>query len=234
MFYLDPSLQEVSTGSGFEVFATADAPGATLADAGFLQRLALVSEAFEAKHLFASFHAGRLVMLIHHKGNYFEMSHRQETDFARDAGRLQDQLSRLFAIIELLQLRGALDEGEAPAGPVERPEFPELGPKPRNATDRYYIGGWGCLHIFVVFAVTMSAYLWVLDPELSKGLLLWWAGFGGLITAWGLFLASRGMTQRSTGRIIFGVLFLLGAFAVLYYNVPYDARAVIQSWVPGL
>lgn len=231
-FHLDEILDEVGAGSGFEVFATSDAPGDTLADARFLERLAEVSARFEARQLFASFHAERLVMLIDHKGNYFEMSHRQQTDFARDAERVRDQLGRLFAIVDLLQLRGRATAGGEDARALEMPEFPELpGPKAANPYD---IGGWGCLSAFVVFAAAMLAYLWLLDTELPKGVLLWWSAFGGLLMALGLFQAIRGALRRSVVTAVFGVILLAGAFTVLYYFVPPETQALIRSWVSGL
>lgn len=232
-FQLDQALDEVGAGSGFELFATDNAPGAALADAGFLERLAEVSAQFEARQLFASFHAKRLVMLIDHKGDYFEMSHRQETDFARDAERVRDQLGRLFAIVDLLQLGGVSVENaaETEAG-AETLEFPEL-PGP-NAADPYHIGGWGCLGAFVMFAAAMPAYLWLLDSELSKGALLWWSALGGLLASLGLFQTIRGILQGKAGSVIFGIILLAGAFVVLYYNVSSDTQGLIRSWVPGL
>ncbi|HEX9924442.1 MAG TPA: DUF3137 domain-containing protein, partial [Anaerolineae bacterium] len=231
-FHLDEALVKVGTGSGFEVFATNDAPGARLADTRFLERLAEVSAQFEARQLFASFHADRLVMLIDHKGNYFEMSHRQETDFARDAERVRDQLGRLFAIVDLLQLPGRATDGDEDAGALEIPAFPEL-PGP-NAAAPYDIGGWGCLSTFVVFAAAMLAYLWLLDTELPKGSLLWWSALGGSLLALGLFQAIRGALRRSMGTEIFGIILLAGAFTVLYYYVPPETQALIRSWVPGM
>lgn len=231
-FHLDETLDEVSAGSGFEVFATNDAPGGMLADARFLERLAEVAAQFEARQLFASFHANRLVMLIDHKGDYFEMSHRQETNFARDAERVRAQLGRLLAIVDLLQLPGVSVEGEAEARDLASLAFPDLpGPK---ETAPYDIGGWGCLSAFVMFAAAMSAYLWLLDTALSKGALLWWSALGGLLTSLGLFQAGRGLWRRSVGTVIFGVILLVGAFLVLYYDVSSDTQGMIRAWVPGL
>ena len=231
-FHLDEGLGKVGEGSGFEVFATGDALGAAPADAGFLERLAEVSAQFEARQLFAGFHADRLVMLIEHKGNYFEMSHRQETDFAQDVERVRDQLGRLFAIVDLLQLPGRDIEGEEDAEAWETPEFPKH-PEPQ-AADPYDIGGWGCLSAFVLFAGAMLAYLWLLDTSLSKGMLLWWSGFGGVLMALGLFQAVRGTLRRSVGAVVFGIILLVGALAVLYYYVPPETQALLRSWVPGL
>ena len=231
-FRLGEALHEVGGGSGFEVFATGDAPADTLADAGFLERLAEVSAQFQARQLFASFHAARLVMLIDHEGDYFEMSHRQKTDFARDAQRVRDQLGRLLAIVDLLQLRGISAEGGEEAGPFASPAFPEL-PDP-NSADPYDIGGWGCLLAFVAFAATMSVYLGLLDSELSKGEQLWWSALGGSLLALGLFQAGRGVLRRSVGAVIAGLIFLAGALAILYSFVPPDIQTRIQSWVPGL
>lgn len=231
-FHLDQTLDEMGSGSGFEVFATGDAPGATLADASFLERLAEVSSQFEARQLFASFHKDRLVMLIEHKGNYFEMSHRQKTNFARDAERVRGQLGHLFAIVDLLKLPGEPTEGEAEAGTWEIPEFPEL--PDLKVADPYDIGGWGCLSTFVMFGVAMLAYLWLLDSELSKGALLWWSAFGGSLLALGLFQGVRGVFRRSIGAVIFGLILLAGAFAVLYYTVPSETQTLIQSWLPGM
>ncbi len=231
-FQLDEALAEVGAGSGFEVFATGDASGSNLADARFLERLAEVSARFEARQLFASFHADRLVMLIEHKGNYFEMSHRQQTDFARDAERVRDQLGRLLAIVDLLQLRGISAEGGEEAGSLAGPAFPELaGP---GAADPYDIGGWGCLGAFVIFAAAMSAYLWLLDTGLSRGALLWWSALGGLLMALGIFQTIRGVLRNAVGTAIFGVTLLAGAFIVLYYFAPPDTQALIRSWLPGL
>ena len=160
------------------------------------------------------------------------MSHRQETDFARDAERVRDQLGRLFAIVDLLRLPGRTTKGREDAGTLKIPEFPELsGPK---AADPYDIGGWGCLSTFVVFTAAMLAYLWLLDTELSKGSLLWWSALGGSLTALGLFQAVRGVLRRSVGAVIFGIILLIGAFTVLYYYVPPETQALIRSWAPGI
>ena len=229
-FRLDPTLKDVGEGSGFEVFATPSAPGSKIAGTWFLDRLAKVSALFEAKQLFASFHENRLVMLIEHKGDYFEMSHRQQTDFAQDAERIQDQLGRFFSIVDLLQLRGKAEESGEQTGGLEDPEFPEI--QEDNTTDPYDIGGWGCLSAFVMFAAAMAGYILLLDPTLSKGEMLWWSAFGGFLSSLGLWQALRGALNRSVGTLIFGVILLAGAFAVLYYYVPPDTQALIHSWVP--
>lgn len=214
-FRLDEALHEVGAGSGLEAFATGDAPVETLADAGFLERLAEVAAGLQARQLFASFHADRLVMLIDHKGDYFEMSHRQKTDFARDAGRVRDQLARILALVDLLQLRGiATGEGEETAA-RETPAFPEL-PEP-EAADPYDVGGWGCLLAFVIFAAALSAYLWLLDGALSTGALLWWSALGASLLALGLFQTGRGVLRRSVGSVMGGLVLLAGAMAVLYF-----------------
>lgn len=229
-FKLDPTLKEAGQGSGFEVFSTSDAPGSKIAGTWFLDRLAKVSAQFEAKQLFASFHENRLVMLIEHKGDYFEMSHRQQTDFAQDAERIRDQLSRFFTIVDLLQLRGkAGEEGEQPETMVE-PEFPDI--EDNNAADPYDIGGWGCLSAFVLFAAAMSAYILLLDPDLSKGELLWWSSFGGFLASIGLWQALRGLFKFAIGKLIFGIILLAGAFAILYYYVPSETQELIRIWVP--
>ena len=213
-FRLDEALREVGAGNGLEAFATGDAPADRLADAGFLERLAEVAAPLQARQLFASFHADRLVMLIDHEGDYFEMSHREETDFARDAGRVRDQLGRVLAFVDLLQQWGvAAGDGEATA-PGETPAFPEL--PELEAGERYDVGGWGCLLAFVIFAVTMSAYLWLLDGALSQGALLGWSALGASLLALGLFQAGRGVLRRSMGSVIAGLLLLAGALAVLY------------------
>lgn len=226
-FRLDEALEPVGTGSDFEVYATGDAPGATLADAGFLERLAEVSARFEARQLFASYHADRLVMLIDHQGDLFEMSHRQQTDFARDAGRVRAQLGHIFAIVDLLQLDGPSEA----AGPWESPAFPEL-PGPTVA-DPYHIGGWGCLVGFVIFAVTMSAYLGLLDPELPQGARLWWSALGGFLMMLGVFQTVRGLWRQAVGTAIFGLVVLGGAFLVLYYFVSPHIQELLRSWAPG-
>jgi hypothetical protein len=231
-FNLDEALEEVGTGSEFEVFATSDAPGTALADTSFLERLAAVSAQFKTRQLFASFHADRLVMLIDHKGDFFEMSHRQQTDFARDAERVRDQLGQLFAIVDLLQLRGPSPEDETDTATFETPVFPQLPDS--EAADPYDIGGWGCLGAFVLFAISMSAYLWLLDPRLSKGAMLWWSAFGGLLMALAIYQAVRAVLRRSIGAAIFGFILLAGAFSVLYFNVSSDTQGMIRFWVPGL
>lgn len=80
----------------------------------------------------------------------------------------------------------------------------------------------------------MSAYLWLLDTALSKGALLWWSALGGLLTSLGLFQTGRGVWRRSVGTVIFGVILLVGAFLVLYYDVSSDTQGMIRAWVPGL
>lgn len=225
---LDEDLKEVGSGSGFEVFATHDAPGATLADASFLERLSRISAGFKARQFFASFHANHLVMLIDHKGNYFEMSHRQKTDFVEDAERAREQLGRFFAIIDLLQLLPVSDPKEAKPRDLENLRFPEL-PAPR-AADPYDIGGWGCLGAFVVFAAAMAGCLGLLDPDLPKGALLWWSAFAGFLIAIGLFQVVRGTLRPSMGKVVFGFVLLSAACAVLYWNLPPDVRTRIRSW----
>lgn len=214
-FRIDEALHQVGAGSGLEAFATGDAPLETLADAGFLERLAEVTAGLQARHLFASFHADRLVMLIDHEGDYFELSHRQETDFARDAGRVRDQLGRILALVDLLQLRGlAAGAGEEMAA-RETPAFPEL-PQPQ-AGDPYDVGGWGCLLAFVIFAAALSAYLWLLDSALSTGALMWWSALGASLLALGLFQTGRGVLRRSVGTVLGSLVLLAGALAVLYF-----------------
>lgn len=229
-FRLDETLREAGEGSGFEVYSTPEASGSRVAGTWFLDRLAKVSNLFEAKQLFASFHADRLVMLIEHKGDYFEMSHRQQTDFAQDAERIRDQLSRFFEMVELLQLRGKLEQGSEQTESLAEPEFPEIEEDKTN--DSYDIGGWGCLSAFVLFAAAMSGYILLLDPELSKGELLWWSALGGMLSSLGLWQTLRGVFRLSFGALIFGLILLSGALAVLYYYVPPDTVELIQSWVP--
>jgi hypothetical protein len=234
-FHLDEALEQVSDDLGFEVYATGDAPGATLADARFLARLAEISARFEARQLFASFHADRLVMLIDHKEDFFEMSHRQQTDFAKDAGRVRDQLGHIFAIVDLLQLGGPSAENGEETERGASPAFPKLPELPGpTAADPYHIGGWGCLVGFVIFALSMSAYLWLLDPELPTGALLWWSALGGFLMTLGIYQTVRGLRRAATGPAIFGLIVLGGAFVVLYYFVTSDTQGLLRSWVPGL
>ena len=226
--HLDKTLDEVSTGSGFEVFATNDAPGGKIANARFLERLAEVATQFEARHLFASFHANRLVMMIGHKGDYFEMSHRQKTSFTRDAERVREQLGRIFAIVDLLHLEGVSVEDRKDTWSSQRPRLPEL--PEINDTAPSDMGSWRCLIVFVMFAAAMSAYLWFLETEW----LLWWSAFGGLLMSLGVFQSIRGVWRHSVLTTIFGITLLAGAFMVLYFYVSPDTQELIRSWVQGL
>ena len=228
-FHIDDALEEVGFGSGFEVFATNDAPGVKFADASFLERLAEISARFKARHLFASFHANRLVLMIRHKGDYFEMSHRKKTSFVRDAERLREQLGRIFAIVDLLDLEGD-PEGDFKANRSSRRQTFTKHPMV-NTEAPSDIGGWGCLIVFVMFIASMSAYLWILEADLSGAALTWWSAFGGLLTSLGISLAFRGVFRRSLGALIFGIIFLAGAFMVLYSYVSADTQALIRSWM---
>ncbi len=96
------------------------------------------------------------------------------------------------------------------------------------------IGGWGCLIVFVMFTASMSAYLWLLETELSGGALTWWSAFGGLLMSLGLFQVIRGVFRRSGGAMLFGITLLAGAFIVLYSYASSDTQALIRSWLPGL
>ncbi|MGR9106218.1 MAG: DUF3137 domain-containing protein [Gammaproteobacteria bacterium] len=229
-FHLDENLGEVGGDPDFEVFASRDAPGSKIANSIFLKRLAKVSAQFEARQLFASFHAKRLVMLIEHKGDYFEMSHRQKTDFAKDAERIRDQLGRIFSIVDLLELHR--ESGERPVNPgvLNDPVFPDL-PKPKTA-DGYDTGGWGCLGAFLVFVASVLAYLRCLESDLSPEARLGWSTLGGLLATLGLFQTFRGIFRMSIWALLFGIIFLAGALLVLYYYGPSDIQALIGPWVP--
>lgn len=228
-FHLAETLDEVGTGSGFEVFATDDAPGSKLANARFLERLAEVSARFGARQLFASFHANRLVMMIGLKDDYFEMSHRQQTNFAKDAERVRGQLGRIFAIVDLLHLEGVSARDRKDARSLQSPSFPEL--PEINTEGSYDIGGWGCFIVFLMFAATMSANLWLMGTELSGGALLWWSSFGALLMSLGLFQAIRSVWRRSALTATFGIILLAGALMVLYLNISSDIQGLIRSWL---
>ena len=226
-FRLDAALSAAGGGFGFEIFATSDAPGASLADAPFLERLAQVSARFEAQQLFASFHADRLVMLIDHKEDFFEMSHRQETNFTQDATRVRDQLGQILAIVDLLQLGGTSRAAVVDDRSWENLEFPTL-----PGSETYDIGGWGCFGGFVILAVSMGAYLWLLDDTLPVGQLLWWSVLGPMLLTLGLLQVGRGVQRRAVGTVVLGVLFLAGALAVLYFYLPPEMQGLFRSWMP--
>lgn len=212
---LDESLTKVRTEGGFEIFTTPDSQGLPVPDADFLDGLARLSSLFEAKHLFASVHEDRLVLLIDHPGDFFEMSHREETDFSRDAARIRDELAKLFAIVDLLGL-ARQDEAGRPAGALatEEVELPaRSGSRPGGAWD---VGGWGCLWAFVLYAAGTAGFIPLLDDDLSREALLGWSALGGVLVALGLFQIGKGLSRRSIGALVWGAIFLGGAYAVLH------------------
>ncbi|GEM_PF-1766618 len=229
-FRLDQTLSELSSDSGFEVFGTPGCSGTELASSWFLKRLAKVSALFEARQTFASFHQNRLVILIDHKGDYFEMSHRQHTDFARDAERVRDELGRFFGIVDLLELRGKIEDNEKQTINSVVSELPAI--EEANVADSYDAGGWGCFSSFVIYTVTTAIYLYLLGDELSDEELMWWSMCGGFLLFAGLWQLMRGVTKFSIGSLIFSLILLAGAFTVFYYNVPSSTQILIQSRVP--
>jgi len=223
--HLDETLAKIGSGSGFKVLATNDATGAKLADAHFLERLAEVATQFKARHLIVGLHANQLVMMIRHKGNYFEMSHRNKTNFAKDAKRVREQLGRVFSIVDLLHLEGASVEDGKDAQLSQHPSFAKLSEL--NNSARPDAGSWGCLIFFIMFAVSMTAYLILLETEW----LLWWSAFGGLLMSSGIFQTIRGLWQRSALTLIFGITLLIGTLSVLYFHLSPDTQELIRPWM---
>ena len=209
--HLDESLEEVSAGSGFEVFATNEAPAEKLADAWFLERLAEIAADFEAQHLWASFHVNQLVMMIGHKGDYFEISPRQKTNFAKDAVRVREQLERIFTIVEQLLMEGTSSGDKKDVQSSQHPVFPDL--PGINDAAQPDAGNWGCFIVFVMFTISISALLLLLETKW----LLWWSAFGGLLISSGLFQTIRGFWRHSVLSFALGMMFLAGAFMVIYF-----------------
>ncbi len=227
-FKLDPLLQPTGQGNGFEVYSTPGAPGSNLAGTWLLDRLEKVYSLFEAKQLFASFHHHKLVMLIQHKGDYFEMSHRRQTNFAKDAERIKDQLSRFFSIVDMLQLRGNAENTSTRH--EHRPE-PALSliQKDQNSNN-YDIGGWGCLAVFLMFILSMALFLIILDPALSKAEQLGWAALGGFLATIGIYQITRNLFKFSVWGLLFGVLFLAGTLTILYFHGGSDIQILLHTW----
>jgi hypothetical protein len=105
-------------------------------------------------------------MLIEYKGNYFEMSHRQITDFVRDAKRARVQLDRFFAIIDLLQLPPVDGAGEVKYRNLENLEFPD--------TLRLSVGKTGVGFILLVAAG--AVIYWNASPYPRTWIHSWWTG----------------------------------------------------------
>ncbi len=212
---LDESLTKVRTDRGLEILATPDSRGLPVPEADFLEGLARLSSLFEAKHLFASVHDDRLVLLIDHPGDFFEMSHREETDFSRDAARIRDQLAKLFAIVDLLRL-ARKEPARRPAGSPAAEEVELPAPSGSRSGGAWDVGGWGCLWAFVLYAAGTAGFIPLLDDDLSRGALLGWSALGGVLVALGLFQIGKGLSRRSIGALVWGAIFLGGAYAVLH------------------
>ena len=213
---LDDSLERRRDDPGFEILATPESRGLPVPDADFLEGLARLSRLFEAEHLFASVHEDRLVMLIDHPGDLFEMSHREETDFSRDAARIRDDLAKIFAIVDLLGLAKEDEAGHAVGSRAEDElELPAPADPRSGAWD---IGGWGCLWAFVLYAGGTAAFIPLLDDDLPPGALLGWSALGGVLVALGLFQIGKGLSRRSIGAVVWGAILLGAAWAVLHFQ----------------
>jgi hypothetical protein len=156
------------------------------------------------------------------------MSHRQKTNFAKDAERVREQLGRIFAIVDRLHVDGVSVEDRKDSRSSQRPSVPERSG--RDDTAQSDAGSWGCFSVFVMFAASMSAYLLLLDTEW----LLWWSACGGVLMSSGLFQTIRGVLRRSVSTVIVGIILLTGAFLVLYFSVSPETQELIRSWVQGL
>ncbi len=170
-------------------------------------------------------------MMIGHKDDYFEMSHLQTTNFARDAGRVLEQLGQILAIVDLLHLEDVSVEDGKDARPTQRSRFPEHPGKNDTAQiDKDIWAGWGCFLYFAPYAASMSACLMLLEKT-DPPWLLCLSAFGGLLTSLGLFQTIRGIWRRSVSAMIIGVALLAGAFLLLYFHVSPDTLELIRFWV---
>lgn len=211
---LDESLTKVRGYGGFEIFTTPDSRGLPVPEADLLDGLARLSSLFEAEHLFASVHDDRLVLLIDHPGDFFEMSHREETDFSRDAARAREQLGKLFAVVDLLRL--ARKERVAGADRTVAADVELPAPPDARSGGAWDVGGWGCLWAFVLYGAGTAAFIPHLDDDLPRAALLGWSALGGVLVALGLFQIGKGLSRRSIGALLWGAIFLGGAYAVLH------------------
>lgn len=219
-FRLNETLKQIGADDRFEAFGTEDAPGDKFPLARYFQQFTAIADQFQAKQLFASFHDRQLVLLIDKKHNFFEMSHRKETNFARDAERIRDELSYFFSIVDLLSLEVAAPEMERTSSSEELsfPAIPSL--MDLRKQDAYDIGGWGCLTGFLLMGVGVAAHLVLLDPALPHGARLGYAAIGGFLSGIGVYQVGRGIVGLSISKVVWGLLILSAAGAWLFRHLP--------------
>ena len=203
----------------FEIFADDEAAAHERLPPEVRRSLAGIADAFSASRMIGSFHDDRLVLLIEHEGDYFELPHHVETDFIRDAEVIRGQLDRIFGIVDTLALEPSLAAGETVAASA-LPPADEVADQ--NATqgqgDPYHVGGWGCLHVFVVFAVLLAASAWFLRGFVSNPVVLALAAPAAFFLATAGFMTLRALRPPERklpigGMVlaVIGLLFLLPA-----------------------
>lgn len=206
----DQGLQPGPSGDDFEIHASPGARPSVPADSRFLRRLGEVASLFDAKRLAVSQRDHRLLLLIDHNQDFFELSAVKRTDFRRAARVIAEQVQRIYTLIERLEVQGP----EKPPAPVDARLQP-VSTAPTKTSERAAYGGWGCLPLFALWIGGIAAFGFLFQGQMQGDDLFVLSSLGGTLGSMGLALSLRGIGKFSIGSLILAALLLGGAYWVL-------------------
>lgn len=208
----EDELHQQESVSGFNVF-TSEQTLSPLLTPALLTELKSIANLFEASKLMISFRGQKIVLLLEHKGDFFEISTGKTTDLMRDADHIKKQVDKIFEIVERLGFRGP----EVTASPVSAVPSAAV-PAAAFAMDdsRYDVGGWGCLGALALWILATAGLASLLESRVSLMALLPWSAAGGLLAASGLYQLMKAVRHKKAGALFLSLLFLAGAGWILY------------------
>lgn len=208
----EDELHQQDSAAGFDIY-TSEHSVSPLLTPELLQQLRSIVTLFEATKLMASFSGTKIILMLEHEGDFFEISTGQSTDLMRDADRIKDQVDKIFEIVDRLGFSGP-EAGSPALAAVPAAGVPDVA----FAVDdsRYDVGGWGCLGALAMWLLATAGFATLLESRVDLLYLLPWSAGGGLLAALGLFQLSKAVRQKSPGGFVFALMLLGGAAWILY------------------
>lgn len=218
----DDGLEQKEGREGFDFYSSEEAPS-TLVTAELLEQLNSIARLFAATKLMVSLSGSRIVMLLEHEGDFFEISTGQTTDLMRDADRIKEQVDKIFEIVDRLGFSGP-EAGSPALAAVPPAGVPDVSFQLDDS--RYDVGGWGCLATLALWLLATSGFATLLEYRVDLLYLLPWSAAGGLLAALGLFQLAKAVRQKKAGSFVFALMLLGGAAWILYAHTKPDPKPV--------
>ncbi len=188
-----------------EAWADDAGAAARLVSGPLLERVATLVSRGRVRSLRLSWHGQTLAILLDFGENFFELPMRGEIDFSGFGAIVQDQLSRLTMVIDLLEVAEPSGDADTRMRPLDE-RMPQCSELPEDFEQRD-LSGW--LPVVILTVVGFCTYLWLLTDQVRPLGALGLASVFGVMAGANLgYVLSRGL--RGLSRVPMLLIGLLG------------------------